>query len=177
MTPHHFSFNTRLGWCPTCEGLGTQQGASEDLIVPHPQRSIREGAIAGWEKLNDNPPLAEMMDIVTDYLGCELDTPWYKLSEDARHEILYGTGGHWLEGGKGIRFQWKGFYPAIDEATRSSWQYRQRLSHLTSEIPCQRCGGSRLRSDAAAVRVGGKNIVDVCRLPLDEALRFFTKLK
>src|SRR5690606_4972880 len=75
------------------------------------------------------------------------------------------------------RFQWKGFYPAIDEATKASWQYRSRLSHLTSEVPCHRCGGSRLKPDPAAVRFGGRTLVDVGRMPLDETLRFFDKLK
>jgi len=177
LTPHHFSFNTRLGWCETCEGLGIQQGTSVDIVVPNPRQSIRGGAIAGWDNLDDNPALAKMIAKVVDYLGHGTDTPWCEMDEEARQGILYGTGGHWFEMGKGLRFQWKGFYPAIDEATRSSWQYRQRLSHLTSEVSCQRCGGSRLRPDSAAVRVGGKSVVEVCRLPLDGAYRFFSKLK
>ncbi len=177
LTPHHFSFNTRLGWCETCEGLGTQQGASVNLIISQPRASIRAGAIAGWENINDNPFLLGMVARIADFLGFGLDRPWCELSDEQRHGILYGTGGHWFDRGNGVRFQWKGFYPAIDEATKSSWQYRQRLSHLTTEIPCQRCGGSRLRPDAAAVRIGGSTIVEVCRLPLDACHRFFTKLK
>ena len=177
LTPHHFSFNTRLGWCEACEGLGTQQGASQDIIVTHPRKSIRDGAIAGWEEFKNNTALTKMMSLVADYFSIGLDTPWHEVPESARLGILYGTGGHWFERGDGIRFQWKGFYPAIDEATRSSWEYRRRLSHLTTEISCQRCGGSRLRPESAAVRVGGKTIVDVCRLPLDQALAFFEKLR
>jgi excinuclease ABC subunit A len=177
LTPHHFSFNTRLGWCETCEGLGTQQGASTSVIVPRPRESIRGGAIAGWEDLADNAELLGMVEKIADHLGFDLGTPWHKLSDEARHGMLYGTGGHWYDRGDGVRFQWKGFYPAIDEATRSSWQYRHRLSHLTSEVPCQRCGGSRLRPDAGAVHVGGQTIVEVCRMPLDQALAFFDGLK
>jgi len=176
LTPHHFSFNGRLGWCEVCEGLGTQIGASVDMIVPRPRESIRGGAVAGWENLDENPMLAKMVGKVLDWLGHDLDTPWHRLSEEARHGLLYGTGATWFDRGDGVRFQWKGFYPAIDEATRSSWQYRHRLSHLTSEVPCQRCGGSRLRPEAAAVRLGGKTIVDVCRMPLDKALAFFNGL-
>ena len=176
LTPHHFSFNTRIGWCPTCEGLGTQQGASVSVVVPRPRAAIRGGAIAGWEDLAGEPELLAMIERVADYLGVSLDKPWCDLPEEARRAILYGTGGRWFKSGT-IRFQWKGFYPAIDEATRSSWQYRQRLSGLTTEVPCQVCGGSRLRPDAAAVRVGGRTIVEVCRLPLDETLEFFQSLK
>ncbi len=192
LTPHHFSFNTRLGWCPTCEGLGVQQGASPDLIVPEPKKSIRGGAVAGWEKFDENPLLNRMMTAVADHLGFSLDTRWCDLPDEARRGILYGTAGHWYEirldepGKSGranskpdrtFRFQWKGFYPAIDEATKSSWQYRTRLSHLTTEIPCQACGGGRLREESAAVRLNGKTIVEVCRMPLDAALAFFRGLK
>jgi len=177
LTPHHFSFNTRLGWCDTCEGLGTQQGASVEMIVTHPAQAIGDGAIEGWGNLNDNPMLLRMVTQVADLLGFSLGTPWYELSDEVQREVLYGTAGHWFELENGVRFQWKGFYPAIDEATRSSWQYRHKLSHLTSEIPCQRCGGSRLKPEPAAVRVGGKTIVEVCHMPLDKAMDFFNKLR
>src|SRR5262249_48953853 len=150
--PHHFSFNGRLGWCEMCDGLGTQAGASVDMIVPQPRESIRNGAIAGWAKINENPLLSKMVARLLDHLGYDLNTPWQNMSAAAKHAILYGTGATWHEHTNGVRFQWKGFYPAIDEATKSSWQYRHALSHLTSEVPCQRCGGSRLRPDSAAVR-------------------------
>jgi excinuclease ABC subunit A len=195
LTPHHFSFNTRLGWCRTCEGLGVQQGASPDLIVPEPKNSIRGGAVAGWEKFDENPTLNRMMTAVADHLGFSLDTRWCDLPEEAQRGILYGTAGHWYEaklgeparpragaspkktGAPSLRFQWKGFYPAIDEATKSSWQYRARLSHLTTEIPCQTCGGGRLREESSAARLSGKTMVEVCRMPLDAALAFFRGLK
>ncbi len=177
LTPHHFSFNTRLGWCETCEGLGVQQGASVHLIVPQPERSIRDGAVMGWADLNETPMLLEMMRPVADHLGVSLDTPWKALPEDARRGFLHGTGAHWFEGPGGTRFQWKGFYPAIDEATRSSWQYRHKLSGLTTEVACQRCSGSRLRSEAAAVRVDGRTIVEACRMPLDEAYSWLSTMK
>ncbi|MDM8008623.1 MAG: excinuclease ABC subunit UvrA [Phycisphaerae bacterium] len=177
LTPHHFSFNTRIGWCETCEGLGTQQGASVALVVPNPRKSIRAGAIAGWDDLEENTLLAKMVGLVTDFLGVSLDIPWCNLPAEAQQGLLYGTAAHWYNLDGGVRFQWKGFYPAIDEASRSSWQYRQRLSQLTSEVACQKCGGGRLRPDAAAVRLGGKSIVEVSRMPLDECLRFFKGLR
>ncbi len=177
LTPHHFSFNTRIGWCETCEGLGTQQGASVSVVVPGPRQSIRGGAIAGWDDLGENAMLAKMVHPVADHLGVSLDMRWCDLPQEAQRAFLYGTAAHWFEFGNGVRFQWKGFYPAIDEASRSSWQYRQRLSQLTSEVPCQRCGGGRLRLDASSVRVGGRTIVEVCRMPLDESLRFFKELR
>ncbi len=177
LTPHHFSFNTRLGWCPDCQGLGTRPGAGLELIVPRPRQSIRAGAVAGWERIRENAVIWEMLALIADHLDVSLDTPWVDLPESARHAILYGTGPHWFTRRDGVRFQWRGFYPAIEEAARSSWQYRSRLSHLTTEVPCPRCGGGRLREESAAVQVGGRTIVEVGRMPLGEAVRFFDALR
>ncbi len=177
LTPHHFSFNTRLGWCTACEGLGVQQGAGVETIVSQAGRSIREGAITGWAEIRDHKYLLQLVGKLAEHLGFDLDTPWFQIAEPARQAFLYGTGATWFEADSGLRFQWKGFYPAIDEAARSSWQYRSRLSGLTTEVACHQCGGSRLRPEAGAVRVGGKTIVEVCRLPLDAAHRFFEQLR
>ena len=177
LTPHHFSFNTRLGWCRTCEGLGIQHGASPSLIVPEPRRSLRQGAISGWDDLDANAELAAMVKQIADHLGCTLEQPWHAMPEMARRAFLYGTGGHWFSRPDGVRFQWKGFYPAIDEAAKSSFEYRQRLSHLTTEIPCQACGGGRIREDAGAVRVGQRTIVEVGAMSLDAALSYFQGLE
>ncbi|MCS6852659.1 MAG: excinuclease ABC subunit UvrA, partial [Gemmataceae bacterium] len=76
-----------------------------------------------------------------------------------------------------VRFQYKGLFPAIDEATRVSPAYRHRLDHLVSEVPCTTCGGSRLREDAAAVRFQGRTLGELCDLPLEQTLRFFRHLE
>jgi excinuclease ABC subunit A len=95
--------------------------------------------------------------------------------------ILHGTGDAWLtlETGKdaGIRFQYKGLMPAVDEASRVSWIYRQKLNHIVSEVPCAACKGSRLRDDAAACRWDGKTLGELCALPLDQTLQRFKDLK
>jgi excinuclease ABC subunit A len=179
LTPHHFSFNSRLGWCPTCEGLGTQQGTSADAIVVAPGKNILEGAIAGWEMLDDKAELLTLIRTVARHAGFDPKTPWNRLPASGQRAILYGLGDAWLEAdclGRGVRVQWKGFFPAIDEATRSSWQYRHRLSHLMGEVPCRRCHGGRLREDATAVRLGDKTLFDVCSMSLGDVYRFFTSL-
>src|SRR5207237_3109716 len=103
--------------------------------------------------------------------------------------ILHGTGDTWIElgetkparkaasGPRPPRFQYKGLFPAIDEASRISPAYRQRLDHLVSEVPCSTCHGSRLRDDAAAVRFQGRTIGPVCGWPLGQTLAFFQGLK
>ncbi|MGB2986827.1 MAG: excinuclease ABC subunit UvrA, partial [Phycisphaerae bacterium] len=78
---------------------------------------------------------------------------------------------------RSLRFKWHGFFPAINRATRSSWQYRKRLEELVTEVPCDACAGGRLRPEPAAVRVGGATIHEVCLWPLDRTLRWFENLK
>jgi excinuclease ABC subunit A len=182
-TPHHFSFNSRMGWCPACEGIGIQQGASPTAIVIHPTRSIGDGAIAGWGVLEPGSKLLAVASALADHIGFSLGTPWNKLTEPQRLAFLHGCGDDWIEvprhgtgtGGK-LRFRWHGFFPAINRATRSSWQYRKRLEDLVTDVPCDACAGGRLRSESAAVRLHDRTIHDVCLWPLDRALTWFEQL-
>src|SRR6185369_3910471 len=83
----------------------------------------------------------------------------------------------WIElDGGGVKFQYKGLMPAIDEAARVSFIYRQKLDHVVSEVACATCHGSRLRDDAAACRFQNRNIGELCQLPLQEALTLFKQL-
>src|SRR5205085_7134617 len=121
--------------------------------------------------------------------GFSLDTPYEELEPAQQRMILQGTGEAWIpldetkktRGGHGqapvLRFQYKGLFPAIDEASRVSFVYRQKLDHLVSEVPCPTCGGSRLRSDAAACQFEGKTIGEVGGLALGQTLEWFTALK
>jgi excinuclease ABC subunit A len=191
LTPHHFSFNTRYGWCEMCEGLGVQEGANPSAVVVHPTRALADGAIAGWEKLNENPALHSLVAVLADRLAFGLHTPWSQLTESQRLAVLHGTGETWYEatilgvqdaaGDAGppvaVRFQWRGFFPAIGRAVRSSAGYREKLSGLAGEAPCEACAGSRLRPDPAAVRVAGMTLHEICAEPLSRALEWFADLK
>src|SRR5262249_47654089 len=79
--------------------------------------------------------------------------------------------------GSPVRFQYKGLFPALDEASRVSFVYRQRLAHLVDEVACLTCGGSRLRDDAAACRFQGKTLLELCSMPLASVLAMFKGLK
>ena len=195
-TPHHFSFNTRLGWCEVCEGLGVQQGASPSAIVIHPTRSIIDGALAGWEKLDSTNPLHTLANALANHLGFDPDRPWNSLTDPQQLAILQGCGDEWIEAVprhgtqsiarrnkplsnhfNGLRFKWRGFFPAIHRATRASWQFRKRLEELVTEVPCDACGGSRLRPESAAVRLSGAALHEICRKPLGRALAWYESLK
>ncbi len=186
LTPHHFSFNSRLGWCNSCEGLGTQKGAAPSAIAVHPTRSLLEGALAGWspEELESSDGwLSAMVRALADHVGFSPDLSWSRLTEAQRLAILQGCGEEWIalpdDGGpwQGLRFRWRGFFPTIDRATRVSWQYRKRLEELVTEVPCEACGGSRLRPEARSVRLFGKTMREIGCLPLDAALVFFKGLR
>jgi excinuclease ABC subunit A len=181
LNPHHFSFNSPLGWCPACEGLGVQQGASPALLIRDASRSLRDGALAAWPDLTANGTFLRFAEALAAHAGFSLDVPFARLEPGQQRAILQGTGEAWIplqpNDPAGIRFQYKGLFPAIDEAARVSPAYRQRLDHLVSEVPCPTCAGSRLREDAAACRFLDRTLGELCAQPLGETLNLFKGLK
>ncbi|MBR2693201.1 MAG: excinuclease ABC subunit UvrA [Thermoguttaceae bacterium] len=193
LSAHNFSFNSPLGWCPHCEGLGTEIGTSQNLVVKEPKRTLREGALDLWPA--DSPYAAALMTAFCRQTGIPADQPFEQL--DARHRrlLFHGTGDRWLAltaddmnpaakpaGRKSsapvlFRFQYKGLYPAVDEAARLVPSLRSRFSFQMQEVECSVCMGSRLREDAAAVRFRDMTIDRIGRKPLDDLLTFFKKEK
>ncbi len=185
LNPHHYSFNSPLGWCPTCEGLGFQRGANANLMIRDGRLSLRKGAVAGWPSLDRGSAFLPFADALAKHAGFSLDTPYEQLEPSSQRVILHGTGDAWLPLESAIRnpqsamptFQYKGLFPAVDEASRVSFVYRQRLEHLVDEVPCSACHGSRLRADAAATRFAGHTLGDLCSRPLGDTLSMFDGLK
>ena len=177
LTPHSFSFNSWLGWCEACEGLGTETGANLAALLRDEKLTLAEGAVAMWPDVN-NQLFAAMLKALSSETGVPLDVPLDQLSARQRRTVLYGSGERWIEvmpGGRRskktrplFRFQYKGIYPALEEASRLSPRFRTKLEHLIDEVPCSACSGSRLRVDAGAVRFRGLSMHDVCRLPLGQ---------
>lgn len=179
LTPHHFSFNAPLGWCPACEGLGVQVGTDLAHIISDPRKSILEGAIDTLPKIEKGSLLFKMLKAIGDLHHFSLDTPFSKLSAAQQRIVFYGTGEKWIPLGAGsqMKFQYKGLYPALEEASRVSFVYRQRLSDLQGEVACTTCHGSRLRDDAGAVRFNDRTLQELSELPLGESHAFFKSLK
>jgi excinuclease ABC subunit A len=192
LSPHHFSFNSELGWCPACEGLGTQRGTNPAALLRDPKLTLAQGAVALWPHVGSRLfPL--MLASFAPATGIPLDVPFEELAGNHRRLIMHGTGEQWFEckaaaggGGKSaasatagrgfttaFRFQYKGLYPALEEASRVSPGFRSKLEHLVDEVECTVCGGGRLRDDAAAVRLRGRTIDDLCRLSLGRLLEEF----
>jgi excinuclease ABC subunit A len=182
LSPHHFSFNSPLGWCPVCEGLGTQHGANPAVLIPDGKRSIRDGAIVVWPSFAENKYFARMIEALAKVQGFSLDVPFDDLEGRHRRAILHGTGETWfpVEAGGGqpsFSFQYKGLFPAIEEAGRVSFWYRYKLQGMVDDVPCASCMGARLRDDSAAVRFRDFTIDQVGQWPLGRAHEFFQTLK
>jgi excinuclease ABC subunit A len=178
LNPHHFSFNSPLGWCPTCEGLGFQRGANAAVLIRDPRLPLRAGAMAAWPDLTTGTPFVRFAEALARHAGFSLDTPFEQLQSSHLRAILHGAGDDWipLDAG-GVHFQYKGLMPAVDEAARVSFVYRQRLDSVVSEVPCATCGGSRLRDDAAACRFQNRTLGEMCHLSLQDTLALFKGLK
>ena len=164
-----FSFNSPLGACPECGGLGKIIGVSEDLVIPDKTKTIYDGAVACWrgDKMSWFKDLvvknAEKYDIPVFVPYCKLtekqkNTLWTARSEGATDESTIV--------GIDEFFEWV-------NANRYKIQYKYMLSRYSGRTTCHACGGSRLRKEALYVRVGGKNIHELLSMTIDELLAFF----
>ena len=191
LSPHHFSFNSSLGWCQACEGLGTEIGADPSALLRSTGLTLAEGAVLAWPDVNQ-PLFGAMLEALSARTGLATDVPFDQLAPRQRRVVLYGTGNDWIEVesshepertnkkrksrtsrapiSNSFRFQYKGLYPALEEASRISPRLRSRLEHLVDEIECSECSGSRLRDDASAVQFAGRTIDEYCRMTLKDLL-------
>jgi excinuclease ABC subunit A len=195
LNPHNFSFNSALGWCPACEGLGTQIGANPAALLRDPNLTLAKGALLVWPDVNLNVS-QQMLSALSAHTGVPIDVPYNDLSPRQRRTLLFGTGEDWIDvhAARGrdsfstgesarkerfpvekesrplFRFQYKGLYPALEEASKLSPRLRALLEQFVGEIDCSECGGSRLRDDAAAVRFRDRTLDQIGRTPLGELL-------
>jgi len=195
LTPHHFSFNTSLGHCPQCEGLGVQTGTDPQALLRGRTMTLAEGAIALWPEL-DGGLSGAMLLALCRHARLPLEVPLDQWTILQRRSLYHGTGGDWIDvqaedfqqaarsfrperQGNGaapglaagaaatpLRFQFKGLYPALEEASRSNYSIRLRLQQFTQQIECSACDGARLNDVACAVQVRGLTIGDLVRMPL-----------
>ena len=165
LSPQSFSFNSPLGMCPGCNGLGRQEEMDANLIIPDPRLSIRGGAIVPWASIMERGSGISygIFEAVEKQFGVDLDRPWNKLSEAHRKLVLFGAG-------EAVNVKWKGkhgqvawamqFEGVINTLMRryretQSEQMRQYYQQYISDAPCHTCGGARLRAESRAVRVSG----------------------
>lgn len=166
--PRLFSFNSPLGACPTCEGFGNVVDVDMDLVVPDKQKSIREGAIAPWNTPAYAHERDELLAIAKEY-DVPVDVPFAELTEAQRRVVIEGVPECEFGGLNGF-FNWL-------ERRKYKMPIRVFLSRWRSYRVCPACHGARLRPEALATRVGGRNIAEICALSVDQAIAFFRDMK
>ena len=166
-----FSFNSPLGACPVCGGLGKVIGISEDLVVPDKTKSLYDGAIACWrgEKMGW---FRDHLIQVADRYGIPVFEPYCNLSAEVKDTIWNG---HSVEGDENSIIGINEFFSWV-EANRYKIQYKYMLSRFSGRTVCHACNGSRLRKEAHYVRVGGKTIAQLLEMNVDTLLAFFDNL-
>ncbi len=166
LEPRQFSFNSPLGWCPSCDGLGTRIGIEHQALVANPQATLREGALDLWPHMA-SPVAAAMLEALAARLGLPLDVPFAELSGLATRPLFEGTGDAWIDVPSfGFAFQFCGMETACEEAARLVVALRGRVDAVMGEVPCSECGGSRLEEVATAVTLFGRTLDVWCRMPL-----------
>ncbi|GCF10486.1 excinuclease ABC subunit UvrA [Dictyobacter arantiisoli] len=187
IAPRTFSFNSPHGACPTCTGLGTQLEIDPELIVTNADLSLLQGAIAPWNKvINGSQWHTATLEALAKQYNFDLNLPWKTLSPEVKKILLYG-----IEEPLSIRYtpqhgntrtystHFEGIIPNLKrryQQTESEGVREDIESYMSARI-CPDCHGARLKPEALAVTIGGRNIVQVTRLPISRAQKFFHELE
>ena len=185
LEPRIFSFNNPMGACPECDGLGNINFFDPKRVVAFPHLSLASGAIKGWDKRNQF--YFQLLQSLSEHYKFDLETVFEELPEKIQDVILNGSGSEHIsfsylnERGQinkkmhsfeGILNNLKRRYHETDSGT-----VRDELAKYLNMQTCPSCEGSRLRIEARHVKVGKKNIHEICHTPLKETVHFFESLK
>ena len=166
--PRLFSFNNPHGYCPQCEGLGVKLYIDADLVIPDPSKPLSKGAIAPWTGASGElyQWYGHALRHICAKLGIDEDARWCDLPDDVTRKILYGTRG------------FEGVIPNMERRyleTDSEWT-REEIARFQNNSPCEACHGKRLRPEALAVKIAGKDIADVTAMSIAKAREWFAKV-
>ena len=184
--PRQFSFNGPWGACPTCDGLGTQYEVDPDLVVPDRGKSLADGAIAPWANAHVAGHYEHVFESLAKQHGFSVDTPWDDLPDQAQVLLLQGAAdpvyvSYRNRFGRSRTFtqNYEGVLRYVrrrhDEAETDS--AKDRWAGYLREIPCNACGGARLKPTSLAVTVGGKNIAELANMSIGEVAAFLGALE
>jgi len=184
LAPRNFSFNTPYGACDKCLGLGTTFEVDQELVVPDPDLSISEGAIAPWRSAH-TMYFTRMLEAVAEEEGINTDRPWSKLTAKQQKIIMNGLGENVIvkyrnRYGRVREYStaFEGVIPWLKrrhESAESDYQREQYESYMR-EKPCSKCKGARLKPESLAVKVNERSIADVCDLSIGESAKFLAGL-
>jgi len=173
LAPRSFSFNSPFGACPSCNGLGTRFEVDPDLVVPNPDLSLAQGAIGPWAGARTEY-FSRVLKAVAESSGFSMDKPWSKLTKPQRKILLYGAGTRRVHVQYRNRYgtlrsydtQFEGVVPWLQRRhseADSDW-VREQVEGYMREVACPDCGGTRLRAESLAVKVGGRSIAELSSL-------------
>ena len=184
--PRLFSFNNPYGACSECLGIGFRNEISEELVIKDPNKSINQGAmtITGWNL--DSGRMAQMyFSSLSKHYGFSLDTPVKDLPKDIFNMLLYGNNGEKIKMEYDTRTfkgsyesAWEGVIPNLKRRYRetSSDYTKSEIERYMTVLPCNTCGGKRLKKEALAVKIKGKNIAELTDMPVSELYEFIENL-
>jgi excinuclease ABC subunit A len=185
LEPRSFSFNSPYGACTRCHGLGTKMEVDPELVVPDPAKSLAEGAISPWSSAHISEYFSRLVDALADELDFAVDTPFVELPARAQQALLQGHPTKVHVRYKNRYGRERSYYSAFEgaipyikrrHAEAESDTSRERLEGFMREVPCDTCGGARLKPISLAVTLGGKNIAEVCALPVGDAASFLREM-
>lgn len=177
LEPRVFSFNAPYGACPECTGLGTKKEVDPELVIPDPERTLREGAIQPWSGGHSLEYFLRLLEALGEAEHFDIDTPWRALPSRAQKTILHGA-----EDQVHVRYRNKygrerSYYTGFEGVmqwierrhsdTESEWS-REKYEGYMRDVPCAACGGARLKPEVLAVTVAGRSIAEVCAMSVGE---------
>jgi excinuclease ABC subunit A len=186
LTPAGFSFNSPLGMCPDCNGLGTRLQIDEQLVIPDPSKSIDDGAIAPWGEDVSEKNTWDFRAQILEALKVNTAKPFNKLTSKTQRELLQGTGDKkysvtWkAKSGQGqFEIEWEGIIPRLMRRFKQtqSENARQWYSNFMNDTLCSSCNGMRLRPESRSVRVAEKTLADLSAMTVADVAKFFAKLE
>ncbi|SCL69688.1 excinuclease ABC subunit A [Micromonospora citrea] len=178
LEPRVFSFNAPYGACPECTGIGTKKEVDPELVVPDPERTLREGAVQPWSTGHNLEYFLRLLEALGEAEHFDVDTPWRALPSRAQKTILHGS-----DDQVHVRYRNKfgrerSYYTGFEGVvqwierrhtdTESEWS-REKYEGYMRDVPCAACGGARLKPEVLAVTLAGKSIAEVCNLSVGEA--------
>ncbi|MCX7624686.1 MAG: excinuclease ABC subunit UvrA [Candidatus Sumerlaeaceae bacterium] len=189
LTHRLFSFNSPVGACSQCDGLGIWEEVDPEAVVPSPELSLEGGLLDIWEKLFHGDSshrraswFRQVIHAMAEYYGFPLDVPFEKLPKKTQRLLLYGTAGETFpitfSNGRNItttRISWEGLIPQLERSLSNDRE--SDAKDYLRQTPCPACGGSRLKPSALAVRLNGLNISELAALPVAQIAEFLQDLK
>ena len=184
LTPASFSFNSPEGACPGCDGLGAVTELNPDLIVPNPELSLREGAMAVWAK-RSSMGFIDFLDALTRHYGADIYTPYRELPQSFQDVLLNGSGDEeitfFLDSGQRrtqIQKTFEGIMPNLRRRYREtdSYHVREEIRQYMDFHPCDECSGARLNPAGRSVEVASTTLPELVRMSIHAARRFFDGL-